>query len=257
MMQASSTAKMALLAQQTRMDTIANNMSNSNTSGFKARQVTFKDMLYNKMTRPVGSQEGNLQKGTGVLVASTDLNMNQGIPEMTGVSLDFFIDGDGLFHVKDAQGRDLYTRNGTFAISVEGDERYLVTTQGYYVMDEDGERIQLPNGAVNADFEVSLDGVLGIKGEQEGFAKLGIYWFPNAAGLDSEGSSCFMESDASGERTEAPAGTIIRQGYIEGANVDIGTEMINLMKTQRAFAFASRAITTADEMDAIANNMRA
>lgn len=256
MMQASSTAKMALLAQQTRMDTIANNMANANTSGFKSRQVTFKDMLYTTMTRPAGSQEGNLQKGTGVLVASTDLNMTQGIPEMTGVALDFFIDGDGLFHVKDAQGNDLYTRNGAFAVSVEGDQNYLVTTQGYYMMDDAGERIELPAGAVYDDYEVDLNGTLGIKGQSTGFAKLGLYWFANAPGLDTAGSSCFSESSASGEPKEAPATTIIRQGYLEGANMDMGTEMINLMKTSRAFSLASRAITTADEMDAMANNMR-
>lgn len=256
-MQASSTAKMGLVAQQTRLDTIANNLANANTSGFRARQVQFRDMLYNKMTRPVGSQEGNLQKGTGVLVASTDLNMSQGIPEMTGISLDFMIDGDGMFAVRDSQGRTLYTRNGSFAISLEGEERYLVTAAGYHVLDENGERIELPEGIVNADISVDLDGTLNVKGEEAGFAKLGLYWFPNPSGLDSEGNTCFAQSASSGEATEAPAGTKILQGYLEGANIDVGMEMVNMIKTQRAFSLASRAITTADEMDALANNMRA
>lgn len=255
-MQASSTAKMALLAQQTRMDTIANNMANANTAGFKARQVTFKDMLYFQMTRPTGNQEGNLQKGTGVLVASTDLNWTQGIAEMTQDTMDFMLDGDGLFTVQDAGGNTLYTRNGSFAISVEGDDRYLVTTQGYYVLAEDGERIRLPSNAETTGIEVSPRGDLFAAGGGQRFAKLGLVWFPNAPGLDSAGNGCFAESVASGEPVEMPGDTVVLQGYLEAANMDMGTEMINLIKTQRAFSFASRAITTADEMDAIANNMR-
>ncbi len=255
MFQASSTGKMALIAQQQRMDTVANNLANANTSGFKARSVTFKDMLYTKMYRPVGTQEGNLQKGTGVLVAATDLLMRNGIPEMTGATLDFFLEGDGMFVVQDVEGNTRYTRNGALTISVEGSSCFLVTSEGHYVLDEQGEKIEFPEGANITDVAVDNDGSLRV-GKEEPFAKLGLRWFPNPYGLDTVGSTCFAENAASGEPTAAPENTVVRQGYLEASNVDVAMEMVNLIKTQRAFSFASRAITTADEMQALANNMR-
>ncbi|MDR1619815.1 MAG: flagellar hook-basal body protein [Clostridiales bacterium] len=262
MMQAASTAKMALLAQQTRMDTIANNLANVNTAGFKTRSVTFKDMLYTTMRRQEGEQTVNLQKGTGVKVGSTDLSMYQGIPEMTGATLDFFIDGDAMFMVREPNtGETYYTRNGAFMVSLENDgaERYIVTAQGYYLLDENGERINIPEDGKTEQVRVSMDGTLyivGDDGESAGFAQVGRRWFNNPYGLYSEGNTMFSVSESSGEAVAARVDVKLLQGYIEASNTDTSVEMVNLIKTQRAYSFASRAITTADEMDAIANNMR-
>lgn len=255
MMQASSTGKAALLAQQKRMDVISNNLANVNTVGFKARSATFKDTLYTAMLRPTGDQSGNLQRGTGVRLSATDLLLTSGVPEMTGVNLDFFIEGEGFFELQNGRGERIYTRNGAFGVSVEGEERFLVNAQGYYVMDKDGQKIQFPKEGDAATLTISETGELSMV-DHENFATLGIATFPNAHGLKSLGDSVFGVSDASGAAQAAPEGTSVRQGYLEGSNVDTAMEMVNMMKTQRAFSLASRAITTADEMDALANNMR-
>lgn len=256
MMQASSTAKAALLAQQQRMDVISNNLANVNTVGFKSRNVTFRDTLYTAMLRPTGDQTGNLQRGTGVRISATDLLLTPGIPEATGATFDFCIEGEGFFEVQNQQGEKVYTRNGAFGISAEGENTYLVNAQGFYVMDKSGQKIQLPGEGDISTLSAAQNGELSLQGE-EPFATLKIATFPNSYGLESLGNSTFGATVASGEAQPAPEDTEIRQGFLESSNVDTSMEMVNMIKTQRAFSFASRAVTTADEMDALANNMRA
>lgn len=260
MMQASSTGKMGLIAQLYRMDVISNNIANTNTQGFKARSVTFQDMLYNTMYRPAGDQNVNLQRGTGVQVASTPLSLTPGIAENTGGLLDFMIDGDGFFAVQGLDGSVEYTRNGSFAVSVEDDGNYLVNTQGLYVLDTEGRRIMFPDDEMTSTISIDSDGGLHMGDDTDElstrFAVMGIFNFNNPYGLENSGSSNFKANGASGEAILVTDGNMrVRQGFVEASNTEVSMEMTQLIRTQRAFSFASRCITTADEMEAIANNM--
>ncbi len=252
MLQASFSGKAALIAQQHRMDVTSNNLANVNTNGFKSSRVNFKDMMYTTMIRPEDPQDMNLQEGTGVMVSSIDYDLSQGVPMMTGMPLDVCLDGEGFFTVTNARGQTLYTRDGAFAASVEEDGRYLVTAQGYYVMDNAGNRIRLPEGELEA-IGISGQGDLSF-GTDAPFATLGIVNFDNPYGLSSVSNNCYMETVASGGPVAADV--TVRQRYLENSNVDLASEMVAMIRASRAFSFASRAVTTADEMQATANNMR-
>lgn len=253
MMQSTLSAKSAVIAQQRRLDTIANNIANVNTTGFKASNVNFKDTLYNTLTRPIEPQDTNLQRGTGVMISAITRSFASGTPIPTNVFLDACITSDGFFTVRNAQGDTLYTRNGSFAVSSETGGRYLVTGEGYYVLNDNGDKIELPTGDITA-LSISGIGELSI-GNEASFATLGISCFDNNEGLEAVGQSCFKATVASGE-AQTKEDPVVLQGFLESSNVDLATEMTKLIRAQKAFAFAATALTTADEMDAIANNMR-
>ncbi len=259
MMQTSLSAKSALRAQQQQLDVIANNIANVNTVGFKSSSVNFKDTLYNSMVRPTDGEA--LQRGTGVRVSSITKSFLLGTPMLTGVPLDFCLTKDGFFTLEDQDGNELYTRNGSFKLSVEGGSRYLVDSEGRYIQGEGG-KIQIPEGDINS-LSVNEKGQLFIRQTTGGttsdtpttFATLKISSFLNNEGLEAAGNSAFRATEASGEAQtmESPE---VRGGYLESSNVDMVTEMTTLIRAQKAFSFASQAVRTADEMAAMANNMR-
>jgi len=250
MIQSFSTARLGLSSQQKRVDTIAHNLANLNTYGYKASSVRFKDALYTTMQRPVQPQAGvDLQLGTGVLVSSIARSYIQGTPLDTGDSLDLCLSGDGFFTVQNG-GQVQYTRDGCFAISNENDGQYLVTAQGYYVLDNQMQRIRIPEGG---ELSVSAQGALSI-GEGAPFATLNIAAFANNDGLESVGGNCFAETVASGQPAASQAE--VRQGFLEGSNVDLAQEMTRLIRAQRCYSLAGRAVTALDDMQAVANNLR-
>lgn len=254
MVQASYSAKTALLAQQNRLNVIANNLANLETTGFKSSRVNFKDTLYNTIKRTDEMEQGvNLQRGSGVMIGATALSMLDGVATGTAVPLDFCINGAGFFTLQAPDSSKLYTRDGTFAISDQGGSRYLVNAQGYYVLDSSGNRITLPEGTDASKLKCSEAGALTLDGKE--VAKLGINEFPNPAGLEAVGGNAFRETAASGAAKAVEKPTVM-QGFYESSNVDLATEMTQLIRAQRAFSFAARALTTADEMDAMANNLR-
>ena len=244
--------------QQRRLDTIANNISNVNTVAFKSVRLDFKDALYTAGIEPglprTRAPEGNQQKGHGVMVAGTAKDFRTGSIQSTERPLDVAIEGEGFFDVRDVNGNLLYTRNGAFHLSDEEDGAYLVNSKGLYVMDSAGERIGLPENAT--DIFIGQDGTIKFTAdENETPVKLGLYTFRNLMGLLSDGDANYAESPASGEKMTAENVTI-RQGALEISNVNLAEEMTRMIRTQRAFQLASRALTTADEMEGIANNMR-
>ena len=252
MMQSVYTAKMGIIAQQKRVDTIANNIANVSTAGFRGTRVTFKDALYSTMQRPVDPQTFNLQQGNGVLVASAVHDFTEGTPTITGISLDFCLQGDGFFTVQDGAGERQYTREGAFAASNEADGNYLVNAQGKYVLDTQGNRIQLPQNSAN--LTVNAKGELSI-GSGTPFATLNIASFENNEGLVALDGNCYVPTASSGP--EMQAGNVqVKQGYLESSNVDLASELTKLIRAQRAFSLAGKALATADEMDATANNLR-
>ena len=242
--------------QQRRLDTIANNVANVNTVGFKSVRLDFKDALYTAGIVPglPRTPEGNQQKGHGLMVAGTGKDFRTGNIQMTERPLDVAIEGEGFFELRDMEGNLLYTRNGAFNLSSEADGAYLVNGNGLYVMDVNGERIMLPEFAET--ITIGLDGAISFLTDgEESNIMIGVYTFRNLTGLLSSGNGNYSESPASGEKLTAD-GALIRQGAIEGSNVNLAEEMTRMIRTQRAFQLASRALTTADEMQGIANNMR-
>jgi flagellar basal-body rod protein FlgG len=250
-MQSFYTAASGLNGQQMRLDTIAANIANSNTPGYKSTRVDFKDALYTTMENPTGANEAvNLEAGTGIVISATTTDFTDGALISTGQPLDFAITGEGFFTVQNENGETLYTRNGSFGISPIDGENYLVTSQGYFVLDSDGNRITIPEGV--SDLSVTGAGVMyDAEGE---FGRLGLVNFSNPDGLDPVGDTCFRATEASG-LAEAGDNIAVMQGSIEGSNVNLASELTLLIRSQRAYSLASRALQTADDMEGLANNM--
>ena len=258
MYEALSIAATGLRNQQMRLDVIANNVANVNTVGYKSTRLDFKDALYTAGLVPglPRSVDENQQKGHGVLVMHIGREFRPGNLERTENPLDLAIEGkDAFFSVRDQNGNVLYTRKGNFSLSAEADATYLVTSEGFYVLDVDGNRIPIPFGAnsLEADVDGTLRFLIGT--EEIGRAQLGIFKFRNVYGLEASGDGNYAATPAAGERRVADD-FVVRQGMLEGSNVHLGEEMTRLIRTQRAFQLASRALTTADEMEGIANNMK-
>lgn len=251
--------KNALIAQQHRLDNIANNIANVNTYGYKAIRTDFRDMIYKTTMRPVQPQDDvNKQRGHGIIAATSTTMLFQGSVMGTDQPLDFCIEGDGYFAVEDPQsGETLYTRDGMFLLSVEGDGAYMVTGSGMYVLDTNGNRIRIPGGG-NQSLQVKEDGTIsvGTEGNMQEIGRFGLYTFPNRQGLLLQGKNTYSVSENSGQPMAAPASTKLHQGALENSNVDLAQEMTYMIRAQRAFQAASRAITTADTMDSTANTMR-
>jgi flagellar basal-body rod protein FlgG len=250
-MQSIYTAASGLNSQQTRLDTIAANIANSSTPGYKSTRVDFKDALYTTMENPAGADEAvNLEAGTGVVIGATTTDFTDGALIATGQPLDFAITGDGFFTVQNENGETLYTRNGSFASTPMDGQNYLVTAQGYFVLDSEGNRITIPDGVSN--FSVTSAGIFNTADGDTG--RLGLTSFSNPDGLDGVGNSCFRATAVSGEPEEAVNVAVV-QGSVEGSNVNLASEMTMLIRSQRAFSLASRALQTADDMEGLANNM--
>ena len=250
-------AATGLQNQQRRLDTIANNVANVNTVAFRASRLDFQDALYTAGIVPglPRTPEGNQQKGHGVMVAGITRDFSNGSIISTERQLDLAVDGEGFFALEGADGATVYTRNGAFNLSVEVDGVFLVNGSGLYVLDSDGMRIRIPE--LTETISVSDDGTLTftIGEEVESIAVIGFYTFRNLTGLLTLGDGNYSESVASGVRLPATEARI-RQGVLESSNVSLADEMTRMIRTQRAFSLASRALTTADEMEGIANNMR-
>jgi len=249
-------AATGLTNQQRRLDMIANNVSNVNTVGYKSDRLNFKEALYTAgiVPGPPRTPEGNQQKGHGVMVAGTTKDFSTGNFIRTDRQLDVAIQGEGFFALGDDDGNVFYTRIGSFHLGSEPDGTYLVNGEGLYVLGADGERILVPENTQS--IEIETDGTVNfVNWEETTSVKIDIYTFRNISGLETSGNGNYVESVASGERRISDAAEV-RQGVLEGSNVNLAEEMTRMIRTQRAFQLASRALTTADEMEGIANNMR-
>jgi len=255
---AKSIAASGLRNQQYRIDTIAHNVSNANTHGYKNARLDFKDSLYATgiTPGPARSLDENQQKGHGVILNAITRDFNPGNLERTERMLDFAIEGEGFFSLGNPNGGISYTRSGVFNLSVEAGGTFLVNSQGLYVLDENGARIEIPEGTTS--IEADVDGRLRFNrhDEQLGTARLGIFTFRNLKGLELTGNATYAPTPAAGERIQANDTVTVRQGILEASNTNLAEEMTRMIRTQRAFQLASRALTTADEMQGVANNMR-
>jgi len=248
-------AATGLQNQQRRIDVIANNVANVNSVAFKSARLDFKDALYTAGHVPgpprTPEPQGNQQKGHGVMVTGITKDYFTGSMQRTDRPLDLAIEGEGFFELGDIDGELVYTRNGSLHLDDAG---YLVNADGLFVRDIDGGNIWAPYGTHTID--IDTNGVVTfVTDEYETSYLLGLYTFRNVTGLLSAGNGNYAESVASGEKRPAEE-AVIRQGMLELSNVNLAEEMTRLIRTQRAFQLASRALTTADEMEGIANNLR-
>ena len=235
------------------MRVISNNLANVNTTGYKRARAAFETLAYQTVTAPGAPSTSEtkyatgLNLGTGVRIQGTSRIDTQGTLATTGNSLDLALDGDGYFQVTLPGGTLGYTRAGNFSRSAEGQ---LVTAEGYAVQ----PGITVPAGATS--ITIGTDGTVSatIAGQTEPseIGQVQIATFPNAAGLQAKGDNYLTESAASGAANLGIAGQEgrgnIRQGMLEGSNVNVVEELVNMIETQRAYEVNSKMITASDEM---------
>jgi flagellar basal-body rod protein FlgG len=259
MLRAFSTSATGMAAQQMMVDVIANNLANINTTGFKRSQVAFQDLLYIVLKEPgaeVASglkSPSGLEVGSGVQTASTVKVFTSGELQNTNRPLDMAISGDGFLQVSMPNGDIRYTRDGSLQINADGE---LVTTTGYRIE----PAISIPADVASVD--IGKDGGVNItdaSGTQSVVGTIELARFPNPAGLSSEGENLFAETEASGTPTTGTAGEsgfgTIQGGFLEKSNVQMITELVNLITAQRAYETNSRAIRAGDEMLRQANQI--
>ncbi len=246
-------ARTGIDAQDTRMRVISNNLANVNTTGFKKDRAAFETLAYQVVTAPgaASTQETRyatgLNLGTGVRVQGTARIDTQGSLQTTNNSLDLALDGDGYFQVQLPGGQLGYTRAGNFSRSAEG---LMVTSEGYQVM----PGITVPEGTTQ--ITIGADGTVSatVPGQTEAtqLGQVQVATFANAAGLQNTGDNYLIETGASGAANLGIAGQDgrgqIRQGMLEGSNVNVVEELVDMIETQRAYEVNSKMISATDEM---------
>lgn len=261
MMRALLTAATGMGAQQTTIDTIANNIANVNTTGFKRSKANFQDLLYQTLKAPgQNSTSGSMvpsgiQIGAGTEVASVEKLFAPGSAIITDKETDLMIEGEGFFRVQLDNGTIAYTKNGNFKWDNTG---RLVTSDGFPLVPE----VTIPQGLPKDKINIGIDGTVSIR-DGETVQELGqmqLANFINPAGLDSLGRNLFGATAASGEPIVGTASQngfgAIAQGQLEGSNVSIIEEMVNMITGQRAYELNSKVIQTSDQMLQQTNNVR-
>ncbi|WP_188054506.1 MULTISPECIES: flagellar basal-body rod protein FlgG [unclassified Sphingosinithalassobacter] len=256
-----SIAATGMLAQQTNVDVISNNIANMNTTAFKRQRAEFQDLLYQQVVRP-GSATGEgtmapagIQIGAGVRTGGVYRILEQGALTQTSNPLDVAIQGRGYFQITLPSGETGYTRDGSFQLSDQGE---LVTQDGYPVQ----PGINIPQEAV--DVTISSTGQVQVKlagdPEPQNVGQLELATFMNESGLEAQGGNLFLETAASGQPTIAPPGEpgtgTLTQGFVEASNVNPVAEITALITAQRAYEMNSRVVKTADEMLATTSQLR-
>ena len=247
-------ARTGLEAQDARMRVIANNLANIGTTGFKRDRADFATLAYQEQ-RVAGQQSTGqtayatgLNLGTGVQVQGTTRINSQGTLNQTGNTLDIALDGPGFFQVElPGGGQTAYTRAGNFTLSPEGQ---LVTSQGYSVTPP----IQIPSGSRSVS--IAPDGtVSAVQPGQSAPIQVGqlqVASFVNPAGLQAIGDNFLVETAASGPADSGLAGQFgrgnIRQGMLEGSNVNVVEELVEMIEAQRAYEINSKMVSAVDEM---------
>lgn len=251
-----------MMAQQTNVDVISNNIANANTTGFKSSRAAFQDLIYDSQTREgaITAEEGTVRPtgvdvGLGVrTVGTVRLNVQGGLIS-TENELAMAIDGRGYFTVNLPDGAQAYTRDGSFQLSAEGQ---IVTLQGYEI----DPGLVVPENTVQ--LEVSEQGIVSAYVENDPvpveLGQITLTTFINEAGLRPLGNNMMAETNASGDPIQAVPGDpgvgMIRQGYLENSNVNIIQQITDLISAQRAYEMNSKAIETADQMMSSTNQIK-
>ncbi len=265
------TAATGMIAQQVNVDTIANNLANVNTTGYKTEVNEFKSLLYQTMQtktttanaeqKPIGAQVG-----LGVRNASITSQFTDGALLESENATSFAIQGKGFFAVRGNDGNTYYTRNGDFNFNLNaGGGLALSNSDGFPVLNTAGQPIVLNGDYMASKITVDAEGRILYPDAQNNpqpvGMQIGLTQFQNPKGLNKVGDSLFAVTAASGqpmnEATNANLEkSVVRQGYLEGSNVQVADEMVNLIVAQRAYELNSKAITTTDEMMQTANSLK-
>ena len=235
-----------MIAYQESLNVVSHNVANVNTVGFKSARSSFNDLLYTRMNTKV---EGENLTGHGIKHQDTDLIFHQSPLQQTMNPLDFAIADDyGLFALRSPDGQVSYTRNGAFAIGMNGNTMYLVSADdGSYVLDSRGANIQIP-------VQPNTGNVPNLEGLAQ---KIGVYTFSNPYGLESQAGSRFTPSEISGAAIAmSNSAGVIREGMLEASGSDLTQEMTRMIEAQRAFQMSAKVIQTADELENVVNNLR-
>ena len=245
-------AATGMVAQETKLDTIANNLANANTAGYKRQDAEFEDLLYQNVRSATpnaigGAAPAGTQVGSGVRVVTTSRAFAQGSIQQTGNPLDIAIEGSGFIGVTRASGEIAYSRAGNLKVDAQG---RLCTNDGLAIEPP----ITVPTDATS--ITIASDGtVSALSAGQRAPTQLGqlqLVTFPNPNGLTALGHNLYTATAASGEPVIGAPGTdgrgTILQGALEGSNVEMVSEMVNLIRTQRAYEVNSKVISAADDM---------
>ncbi len=261
-------------AQQTNVDTISNNLANVNTTGYKAQGAQFKSLLYQELQTITTTANGdpkptNSQVGRGVRTSTINQFFSQGSFLTNDNPAAVAISGDGFFAYQDADGNPLYTRNGNFtwALNGQGGGLVLTTAEGNKVLSTNNTPITVDGNRVASRITIGGDGKIYYPDDQGvpqpvNNQQIGLFQFSNREGLERVGSAAWKATNASGAviNENNAAGNIkkseIVQGYLEGSNVNVATEMVNLIVAQRAYEMNSTAIQTTDQMMQTANQLK-
>jgi flagellar basal-body rod protein FlgG len=254
MMNSLYTAATGMSAMQMNMDTIANNLANVNTTAFKGTKLSFEDLLYQQVGDRQAARQG-AQVGMGVAPARTELSFTQGDIKDTGVDTNLAIQGSGFFQVAMPDGSIGYTRDGSFTTDDNGQ---LVTASGYQLEPNMAVPLEAEPGSVT----ISPEGLVTcrINGATDLLGQIELAHFGNPEGLAALGSNVYAATVNSGQPVIANPGDentgLLQQGSVEGSNVSVMNEMVEMINAQRAFESVSKVISTSDEMLGIANSMR-
>jgi flagellar basal-body rod protein FlgG len=261
MMRSLYTAATGMDAQQTKMDTIANNLANANTTGFKKTRADFEDLLSETIRSPQeatpqgGVAPAPLQVGLGVRTAATTRSFSQGDFTQTDNPMDVAIEGAGFFRVTRSNGELGYTRAGNFKVDSEG---RFVTQRGELVE----PRITVPQNATSVTISADGNVTAAVPGEvrPQELGQLELVTFVNPAGLEAIGGNMYVETTASGTPTISRPGEngtgAVTQGFLESSNVKAVEEMVSMISTQRSYELNSKVIQTADQMLQRLTNLR-
>ena len=261
MIRALFSAASGMYAQQLNVDTIANNLANVNTTGYKKSTVEFQDLIYQTLRQSGTSGLAGivvpteLQVGHGVRPVAVQKNFSQGSPKATENPLDVAIMGNGFFQITQPDGTIAYSRDGTFKLNNEGS---MVTSDGFYLEPEISLPVDTTSVSISNDGTVSVLVVGSVEPQDVGQIELGK--FINPGGLKNIGQNLFLPTEASGEPILGTPGTEgfgqVNQGYLETSNVKVVEEMVNMIVAQRAYELNSKSIRTSEEMLQMANNIK-
>jgi len=253
-MRALSIAATGMLAQQTNVEVIVNNLANMNTTAYKMQRAEFQDLLYQNVERPgAASSDANtvlpsgIQIGVGVRTAAIYRITGQGNLASTGNPYDVAIQGQGYFRVTMPDGTDAYTRDGAFGLSPDGQ---IVTPKGFVV----APGIAVPQGAlaVTINSQGQIQAVLAGEAAPQTLGQLELVRFANDGGLQANGDNLFTETAGSGPALAGLPGSpgygSLQQGFLETSNVNAVQEITTLITAQRAYEMNSKVISAADQM---------
>jgi len=261
MLKSLNTAATGMKAQQANMDTIANNIANVSTAGFKKARAEFEDLLYQTIKEP-GARTGEnsvsptgVQIGMGVKTSGVQKSFEQGSTKITKNPFDIEIQGQGFFPMQLPNGQVAYSRNGAFK---KGPSGQLTNQNGLKLQPEIGIPANASGVEISPDGKISI--ITGFNTAPQSVGQIQLVNFVNPAGLKSIGGNLFLPTPASGSPQQGTPGQnglgVVSQGQLEMSNVNIVDEMVNMITAQRGYETNSKVIQASDQMLQYMNNLR-